>query len=163
MIRYLQPGEPIPPGEPKRYPDPRGYVRLRWKVGTDSYVEAWEHRVITAATSAEVVHHKNRVTGDNQPDNLEVLNRTTHIRKHWVEASADERQRITSPAHDAVRAKSHCRRGHEYTPENTRIHPSRGHRECLTCLRARERKRYSAEPHNWDEHMEKADMEYHRG
>lgn len=30
--------------------------------------------------------------------------------------------------------KTHCRRGHEFTPENTRI-SKRGHRECRTCSR----------------------------
>ena len=30
--------------------------------------------------------------------------------------------------------KTHCIRGHEYTPENTYINP-KGHRHCRTCLR----------------------------
>lgn len=30
------------------------------------------------------------------------------------------------------RFRSHCRHGHEFTPENTYIHP-RGHRECRQC------------------------------
>jgi HNH endonuclease len=35
--------------------------------------------------------------------------------------------------------KTHCPQGHEYTPENTRIHTSGG-RLCVTCDRARKRK-----------------------
>lgn len=32
---------------------------------------------------------------------------------------------------------THCPHGHEYTPENTYIYPSSGHRKCRTCIRAR--------------------------
>lgn len=34
----------------------------------------------------------------------------------------------------ALRRRTHCSRGHEYTPETSRIR--RGHRECLTCKKA---------------------------
>lgn len=38
-------------------------------------------------------------------------------------------------------AKTMCKRGHPWTPEN--IHaPRRGNRECLTCLKDRERRKY---------------------
>ena len=33
---------------------------------------------------------------------------------------------------------THCRRGHEFTPENTRINKE-GHRKCRTCVRAAQR------------------------
>lgn len=36
--------------------------------------------------------------------------------------------------------RTHCKHGHEYTPENTRIN-SRGTRDCRTCERARVRRR----------------------
>lgn len=36
-------------------------------------------------------------------------------------------------------AKTHCPRGHEYTPENTRVRIARGTRECRTCERERAR------------------------
>lgn len=38
-------------------------------------------------------------------------------------------------------AQTHCKRGHEFTPENTRIETSGG-RRCLTCDAARSRRRY---------------------
>jgi hypothetical protein len=41
-VRQLTAGEPDPPGEPRRYEESRGYVRLRWKVGTGEYVERYE-------------------------------------------------------------------------------------------------------------------------
>ena len=31
--------------------------------------------------------------------------------------------------------KTHCKRGHEYTPENTYVEPGAGHRRCRTCRR----------------------------
>lgn len=40
-------------------------------------------------------------------------------------------------------AKTHCKRGHEFTPENTNMKPLRGGRsvarECITCRRERKR------------------------
>lgn len=35
--------------------------------------------------------------------------------------------------------KTHCKRGHEFTPENTRLRP--GGRDCRACARAHDRKR----------------------
>lgn len=34
-------------------------------------------------------------------------------------------------------AVTHCKNGHEFTPENTYIFPGRGSRDCRTCRRAR--------------------------
>jgi hypothetical protein len=39
------------------------------------------------------------------------------------------------------RTKTHCKRGHEYTPENTRI-GAKGNRCCITCERAKTRAHY---------------------
>lgn len=41
-VRALRPGEAPPDGEPRRYPNAAGYVRLRWKVGQREYVETYE-------------------------------------------------------------------------------------------------------------------------
>ncbi|GAA2990611.1 hypothetical protein GCM10017559_08320 [Streptosporangium longisporum] len=40
-------------------------------------------------------------------------------------------------------AKTHCQHGHEYTPENTRLH--KGSRHCRTCARAERRARTERE------------------
>ena len=38
-------------------------------------------------------------------------------------------------------AKTHCAKGHEYTPENTILHPGdRGRRRCAACRVARQQK-----------------------
>jgi hypothetical protein len=37
--------------------------------------------------------------------------------------------------------QTHCLRGHEFTPDNTYIDPSRGERVCRECKRIRDRQR----------------------
>lgn len=37
-------------------------------------------------------------------------------------------------------AKTECKRGHPFTPENTYVRPDRGHRSCKTCQRENERR-----------------------
>lgn len=38
--------------------------------------------------------------------------------------------------------RTHCPEGHEYTPENTYVKPSTGHRECRTCIRKRSKRQW---------------------
>jgi hypothetical protein len=44
-------------------------------------------------------------------------------------------------------SKTHCPRGHEYTPENTYVNPTRGYRTCIACKRKKavERRRQNLE------------------
>src|SRR5215472_15500329 len=86
MIRSLRAGEPIPDGEPRRYENASGYVRLRWKVGKGQYVEAFEHRVVMELPQGEV-HHLNHDPADNRPENLVVLSEEEHRRLHADEKS----------------------------------------------------------------------------
>jgi hypothetical protein len=52
---------------------------------------------------------------------------------------------VGSPAANA--RKTHCKRGHEFTPENTYVHPGRPrHRECVICMRAAEQRRVRRRP-----------------
>ncbi|MFI6228567.1 HNH endonuclease [Micromonospora echinospora] len=73
--------EELPSGEPRRYVDGRGYVRLRWKVGVNSYVEAYEHRLVKQFPPVDV-HHRDGNKGNNDPANLEALSRSEHGRHH---------------------------------------------------------------------------------
>lgn len=47
----------------------------------------------------------------------------------------DRAERGRENNHNA--AKTHCPRGHAYTPENTYVTPSTGKRQCRTCARER--------------------------
>lgn len=42
---------------------------------------------------------------------------------------------LENAANQRKRLNTHCRKGHEWTPENTYIRPSNGHRGCRTCNR----------------------------
>lgn len=80
-IRTLRPGEPLPEGEPRRYPNDRGYVRLRWKVGPAEYVEVYEHRLVAGLPDAEV-HHRDGDKANNDRDNLLPLDKREHATHH---------------------------------------------------------------------------------
>lgn len=84
-IRTLRQDEPIPAGEPKRYTDGRGYIRLRWLVGTQTYVEEYEHRVVMGRPLNDV-HHINGDKADNRPENLVVLSKREHSELHERQA-----------------------------------------------------------------------------
>ncbi len=80
-IRQLRADEPIPSGAPRRYRSSHGYVRLRWRIGQNSYVEVYEHRIVAGRT-APCVHHRNSIKHDNHPSNLVTLTRSEHGQHH---------------------------------------------------------------------------------
>jgi hypothetical protein len=86
-IRTLRADEPVPAQEPSRYLDGRGYVRLRWLVGTDEYVEEYEHRIVMGRPDGDV-HHLNEDKADNRPENLRVLSKSEHAAHHGEAARA---------------------------------------------------------------------------
>jgi hypothetical protein len=81
-----------------------------------------------------VLHHTCENTGCVNPAHLEPLSVREHLRRGRTFQAANA-------------AKTHCPRGHEYTPENTRLTAGKhGGRECLTCRRERKaRSRESTE------------------
>jgi len=83
VIRNLKPGERVPEGEPRRYPNGDGYIRLRWLLSPNNYVECYEHRVFDGVvTDAEHVHHINGVRDDNRLENLKPMEAREHMRSH---------------------------------------------------------------------------------
>lgn len=64
------------------------------------------------------------------------------INPHHLDAVTQSENRVRSP-HTKTSANgqlTHCKYGHEFTPENTRIVRSTGARICVTCHRSRQRK-----------------------
>lgn len=98
-IRTLRPDESIPVGDPKRYTDGRGYVRLRWLVDVQTYVEEYEHRIVMGRPLGEV-HHINGVKDDNRPENLVVLSKREHAELHEELAKAADPDRGARRARD---------------------------------------------------------------
>lgn len=83
VIRQLRPGEEVPPGQPKRYRTSHGYMRLRWLVGPQQYLETYEHRVRDGVVvRAEHVHHINGKRDDNRPENLREMSAEEHNEHH---------------------------------------------------------------------------------
>jgi DNA-binding CsgD family transcriptional regulator len=120
--RQLQAGDELPTGAPRRYGDGRGYIRLRWKIGVRSYVEAYEHRLVAGLPDCHV-HHENEDKGDNHPSNLTPLSPGDHLRTHGVRhaamiagGAAAPDARYTAKAAMWLRIAELYREGHS-TPE----------------------------------------------
>lgn len=75
--------------------------------------------------------HNNGVPDDNRVENL-----------RWDTRSANRLDRVTHGV-DQNAKKTHCKQGHEFTPDNTYKSPNGNKRACMTCKRkwAREGKR----------------------
>jgi len=72
------------------------------------------------------IDHLFRVRDCVNPDHLEAVTHAVNMRR------------------GGNAAKTHCPKGHKYTPENTRIHTG-GRRQCKECSRAYDRARYAKE------------------
>lgn len=82
-----------------RYRDKDGYIVVR-----DAGKAIFEHRLVMQRhlgrrlRNDECVHHRNRVRHDNRIENLEVVGRAGHTKKHWENLFELERIVKTSPA-----------------------------------------------------------------
>lgn len=67
--------------------------------------------------------HKNGKHQENTADNL-----------YWGDAVDNARDAVKHGTHPAPnQGKTHCKYGHEFTPENTYNPPKTGYRHCKTC------------------------------
>jgi hypothetical protein len=84
------------------------------------------------------IDHLCRVRACVRPDHLEAVTRTVNIRR----------------APSANGKKTHCKRGHEFTPENTYLNTSGGRerRVCRECIRTHQRQwDRTNRPYRYDE------------
>jgi len=113
---------------------PAGYGQFRvggMADGTRRYKMA--HRVAYELTKGEipdglVLDHLCRTPLCCNPDHLEPVNRGENVRRG--KAGNPE----TNGGARFHRAKTHCRNGHAFSPENTYVNPQ-GHRSCRICTR----------------------------
>lgn len=103
-------------------------------LGARSEGIGYTHRVVFEALVGPIpdgydIDHLCRVRACCRPDHLDAVPRQTNLLRGrgWTSANA---------------SKTHCKRGHEFTPENTR-HDGRG-RQCRTCDQIRRHKERAA-------------------
>lgn len=102
-----------------------GYGQFRWD-GRHQLA----HRVAYERWAGPIpdglnIDHLCRVRSCVNPSHLEAVTQRENV------------ARGTGPSAISART-NHCQRGHEFTPENTYIHPRDGIRECKACRRGRE-------------------------
>ncbi len=90
-------------------------------------------------------HHKDTNTLNNDPSNVEMLCRRCHMLEDGRLERLCETARRVNAAGRAIavailKARTHCKHGHEYTTENTRI--VNGHRHCRKCRKAVDAERW---------------------
>lgn len=109
-----------------------GYVGLYLPdhplAGGNGYVP--EHRYVMHELGHDIegmhVHHLDHDKTNNDSENLVIMTPAEHSEHHGGFPNIGQFQRQT-----------HCRKGHEFTSENTYTNPGDGGRSCYTCKRAR--------------------------
>jgi len=112
---------------------PKGYGKIRIK-------GLWylTHRIMAVAggkmsqDSPLQVDHLCSNKRCMNPDHLEAVTSSVNNKRAF-----ERGERARTAPNNANVAKTHCPQGHEYSPENTYVYPSRSARRCKTCDRFR--------------------------
>jgi len=113
----------------KLQPHPRGYLMVNLYHPTNPRRYAKVHQLVLEAFVGPRPPgmggcHYNDIPSDNRLENL-----------RWDTQSANAQDMLRNGGHRSAGA-THCKNGHEYTPDNTRI-STNGGRRCRACSRAR--------------------------
>ena len=95
------------------------------------------HRAVYQAMRGAIpegldLDHLCRVRCCVNPAHLEPVNRTTNLERGGVLS------RLRARA-IKMHTQTHCKRGHEMTPENSYTYPDGKHRQCRACMREHQR------------------------
>lgn len=117
------------------YTSHNGYGRFMY----ERKVEA-AHRLSYIDRHGEIpdgleIDHLCRVRHCVNPDHLEAVTRQVNVRRGLVPSIASAQFTAFNLKRHSER--THCKRGHEFTPENTRVSPTG--RECKACKVVRRR------------------------
>lgn len=139
--RYVPPGAGVTPrfrrgGMRAPRSDAKGYKYV--PLYSAGQVKSWQvHRLVLLAfvgpppEEGRYALHNNGVSSDNRLCNL-----------RWGSPSANILDSVAHGTHFNG-SKTHCKRGHEFTPENTRRNRGGG-RACRQCVKKQKRARYVA-------------------
>lgn len=111
--------------------------------GRQAHVVAYERGVGPVPFGLEIDHNCHNLDSDC-PGGIVCMHRRCVNPAH-LEAVTHRENVLRGKGRTAVNAaKTHCIRGHEFSPENTLIRTNRGgvERTCLTCKRMRQRGRW---------------------
>ena len=116
---------------PANKPDSNGYVQVSWKSPDGGFIKMYMHRL-----------EWERANGRPVPAGMEIdhlCNNTRCCNPEHLEAvtHAENMAREIERGRQYNQIKTHCKNGHEFTPENTRVYtrPNRRTpmRQCVTC------------------------------
>ncbi len=121
-------------GNPFRRTNTWGYIQIKFRDPGDWRTEraVLAHRVIWESVHGPLADHLtiNHINGnkqDNRLVNIEAVTLAENVRHAFATGLS------------VGRSPTHCKHGHAYTPENTRVLP-RGDRVCRACAVIRNRK-----------------------
>lgn len=114
------------------YIRPDGYVQIKTGAGSTKYA----HRLVYELTHGPIpnglqIDHLCRVRDCVNPDHLEAVTQQENLARKPARARDGKPRRASA---------THCRKGHEMTPENT--YWWRDQRRCRTCMREAKRRQW---------------------